>query len=92
MTPDTSYLGKYDALVHPVQVVLYAQYEPRPLKEQEWNLPITPYLEGHGDFVSRLIIGIPGDTIWLMGVINLRTKSHYPPSRVWWLGSIVQGI
>ena len=33
------------------------------------------YLEGHGDLVSRLIMGIFGVTIWLRGVINILTKS-----------------
>ena len=34
-----------------------------------------PYLEGQGDSVSRLIRGITGVTIWVIGVINLPTKS-----------------
>ena len=33
------------------------------------------YLEGQEDLVSRLIIGISRVTIWVMGVINLLTKS-----------------
>ena len=33
------------------------------------------YLEGQGDLVSRLIMGIIGVTIWVIGVINLLTKS-----------------
>ena len=33
------------------------------------------YLEGHGDLVSRLILGIIKVTIWVIGVINLLTKS-----------------
>ena len=33
------------------------------------------YLEGQGDFVSRLIMGIIRVTIWVVGVINLLTKS-----------------
>ena len=33
------------------------------------------YLEGQGDLVSRLIKGIIGVTIWVIGVINLLTKS-----------------
>ena len=33
------------------------------------------YLGGHGDLVSRLIMGIIGVTIWVIGVINLLTKS-----------------
>ena len=33
------------------------------------------YLEGHGDLVSGLIMGIVGVIIWLIGVINLPTKS-----------------
>ena len=33
------------------------------------------YLEGHGDLVNGLILGITGVTIWLLGVINLPTKS-----------------
>ena len=32
-------------------------------------------LEGHGDLVSRLVMGIIGVIIWLIGVINLLTKS-----------------
>ena len=31
------------------------------------------YLEGHGDLVSRLIMGIIGVFIWLIGVIELVT-------------------
>ena len=33
------------------------------------------YLEGQGDLVSRLIMGIIRVTIWVMGVMNLLTKS-----------------
>ena len=33
------------------------------------------YLEGHGDIVSRLISRINRLTIWVIGVINLLTKS-----------------
>ena len=33
------------------------------------------YLEGQGDLVSRLIMGIIGVIIWLLGVINPFTKS-----------------
>ena len=33
------------------------------------------YLEGLGDLVSRLIMEIIGVTIWVIGVINLLTKS-----------------
>ena len=33
------------------------------------------YLEGQGDLVSRLTIGITRVTIWFIGVINLLTKS-----------------
>ena len=33
------------------------------------------YLEGHGDLVSRLKIGIIGVTIMVIGAINLLTKS-----------------
>ena len=36
---------------------------------------VTPYLEGHGDLVTGLIMGIIGVIIWLIGFINLRTKS-----------------
>ena len=34
-----------------------------------------PYLEGQGDVGSRLITGIFGLIIWLIGVINLLPKS-----------------
>ena len=33
------------------------------------------YLEGQGDLVTRLIMGIIGVTIWVIGVSNLFTKS-----------------
>ena len=33
------------------------------------------YLEGQADLVSRLITRITGVTIWVIGVINLLTKS-----------------
>ena len=36
---------------------------------------IGDYLEGHGDLVSKLIMGITGFITWLIGVINLLTKS-----------------
>ena len=32
------------------------------------------YLEGQGNFVSRLNMGIIGVTLWLMGVISILTK------------------
>ena len=31
-------------------------------------------LEGHGDVVSRLAMGISRVTIWVIGVLNLLTK------------------
>ena len=37
------------------------------------------YLEGQGDLVSRAIMGILRLTIWVIGVMNLLTKSHPPP-------------
>ena len=36
---------------------------------------VTTYLEGHGDSISRLIRGITGVVISLMGVINVLTRS-----------------
>ena len=36
---------------------------------------IGEFLEGQGDLVSRLIMGIIRVTIWVIGVINLLTKS-----------------
>ena len=33
------------------------------------------YLEGQGDFVSRLIMLVIRVTIWVIGIINLLTKS-----------------
>ena len=38
----------------------------------DWSYSV---LGGSGDLGSRLIIGITGVTIWVMGVINLLTKS-----------------
>ena len=34
-----------------------------------------PFLEGHGDLVNTLMMGIIGAIFWLIGVINLLTKS-----------------
>ena len=34
------------------------------------------FLEGQGNLVSRLIMGVMRVTIWVIGVINLVTKSH----------------
>ena len=38
-------------------------------------LAILDYLEGQGDLVSRLGMGIIRVTIWVKGVVNLLTKS-----------------
>ena len=38
----------------------------------EW---VKPYLEGQGDLVNRLTVGIIRVTIWVIGVINLLIKS-----------------
>ena len=49
-----------------------------PIWEWAEQAPIcgsTVYLEGQGDLVTRLIMGIIGVTIWVIGVINLLTKS-----------------
>ena len=35
------------------------------------KIPWILYLEGHGDLVSRLVMGITGVIIWLMGVMKL---------------------
>ena len=35
-----------------------------------------PYLEGRGDLVSRLRIGVSWVIIWIVGVINLLTESQ----------------
>ena len=39
------------------------------------------YLEGHGDVVTRLIMGITGVILWFIGVISILTKSPDPPSK-----------
>ena len=39
------------------------------------NFENNPNLGGQGDLVSRLIMGINGVTIWVIGVTNLLTKS-----------------
>ena len=33
------------------------------------------YLEDHRDLITRVIVGINGVTIWVIGVINLLSKS-----------------
>ena len=40
----------------------------------------VPYLEGHGDLVSRLNMWIFGVITWLVGVINLLSP-HDPPNK-----------
>ena len=46
------------------------------LSEVSWNFAtLNSCLEGQGDLVSRLIRGIAGVTIWVIGVITLLTKS-----------------
>ena len=37
-------------------------------------------MEGQGDLVSGLIMGVSRVTIWVLEVINLLTKSPDPPS------------
>ena len=39
------------------------------------HLKPKPYLEGQGDLVTRLIMGIIGVAIWLTGVISVLTES-----------------
>ena len=53
----------------------------QPLKASPRNFQLlvatctASYLEGQGDLVSGLIMGIIGVTIWAIGVANLLTKS-----------------
>ena len=47
---------------------------PKPSTGDEVAVPF-PYLEGHGDSVSRVIMGIIRVIIWLIGVINLLPTS-----------------
>ena len=42
------------------------------------TLTLILYLEGQGDLVSRLIMGISRVTIWVIGIINLLPKSPSP--------------
>ena len=46
-----------------------------PLSASPTGIVPKPYLEGQGDLVTRLIMGIIGVTIWVIGVSNLLTKS-----------------
>ena len=39
------------------------------------GVDLSSLLEGQGDLVGRLIMGIFRVTIWVIGVINLHTKS-----------------
>ena len=39
------------------------------------GIDLSSLLEGQGDLVGRLIMGIIRVTIWVIGVINLHTKS-----------------
>ena len=38
------------------------------------------YLEGHGDLVTRLVVGIIWGIIWPIGVINLLLSPRDPPN------------
>ena len=40
-----------------------------------WQPCHADYLVGHGDSVNRLILGILGILLWLIGRINLLTES-----------------
>ena len=43
---------------------------------KQWTVGnLGDYLEGQGDLVTRLRMGIIGVIIWVIGVINLLTKS-----------------
>ena len=54
----------------------------RDKKRLEIHIRITMrYLEGHEDLVSRLKVRITMVTVWVVGVINLLTKSPDPPSK-----------
>ena len=60
------------------RVVLNVLPQNHPGSESSPWFPPTcpkPYLEGQGDLVSGLIMGIIRVTIWVIGVINLLTKS-----------------
>ena len=39
------------------------------------DVPLVQYLGGHGDLVCGLIMGIARVTTWVIGDINLLTKS-----------------
>ena len=47
-------------------------------KHPSQTILLSRYLEGQRDIVSRLIIGISGVTIWVIGGINLLTKYPWP--------------
>ena len=38
------------------------------------------FLEGHGDLISGLIMGIIGVIIWLIGFLTYLLSPHDPPS------------
>ena len=61
-----------------LEYVELASQDPRKLAPACINSHI---LGGKGDLVSRLVMGIIGVTIWVIGVINLLIKSPDPPSR-----------
>ena len=47
-----------------------------PGAEVNWQFSLEiRYLEGQGDLVSRLIMQMARVTIWVIGVVNLLTKS-----------------
>ena len=65
---------------HPKNTDLAFDMLPQPLPK--------PYLEGQGDLVSRIILGIPKLTMWIIGLIWLIQLYSYllsrpdPPSTV----------
>ena len=69
MTLGTLYLGNYGTIVYWGHAG-FLGINSRELLDYKYN-----YLEGQGDLVSRLIMGIIRVTIWVIGIINLLTKS-----------------
>ena len=50
---------------------------------------LEAYLEGQGDVVIRLITGVSGVTLWVIGVVFLLAKSPRPSK--YWL-AVIKGL
>ena len=61
--------------VHVIRIIIYWGLYWGPLILVTSPVPASHYLDGQGDLVSGLIMGISGVSIWLIGLISIHTQS-----------------